>query len=116
MARHGQAEPADDGHDYPWRAPFAQSHANTKESNLDQTSPVHMYPLGVTAGDVWDMAGNVWEWTSDVRENNSKFASLKGGSYYWEKDSAKASAADVYFRWHGFFDSGFRVVVVPISR
>ena len=118
-ARHGQPEPTDDAHDYPWQGSFAQSHANTEESNLEQTSLVHMYPLGVTVGGVWDMAGNVWEWTYDeVRKDKDGdvWHNLKGGCYYWDKDRAKAAAAyDVHRRLRSNYN-GFRVVVVPISR
>ena len=55
---------------YPWGKNFDPANANTKESGLDQTTPVHMYPDGVRrfapAVEIWDLAGNVWEWTSDL--------------------------------------------------
>jgi hypothetical protein len=60
-ARHGATAPADEAVDYPWRGPFETWRANTEESNLIQTTPVHMYPDRRTAGGVWDMSGNVWE-------------------------------------------------------
>jgi len=61
------------------------------------------------------MAGNVWEWTMDEAEQAWFWA--KGGSWYDDKEQAKASTAD---DGHigGTWDNGvgFRVVVVPISR
>jgi formylglycine-generating enzyme required for sulfatase activity len=119
-ARTGQPAPADEALDYPWAGPFDPRRANTKESDLKQTTPVHMYPTGVTPAGVWDMAGNVWEWTKDEYQRDSDGAVwyyLKGGSYYRDANDAKASAADRLFArnyWPGY--DGFRVVVVPLSR
>ncbi len=119
-ARSGRPAPDDDAHDYPWRGPFDPAFANTKESNLQQASPVHLYPQGVTADGVWDMAGNVWEWTNwewtnDVAEQERFW--LKGGSWYYDKKRARASAADDWRLWNArLANFGFRVVVVPTSR
>ncbi len=118
-ARHGDPAPADDAIDYPWRGPFASWRANTKESNLDQTTPVHMYPDGRTAGGVWDMSGNAWEWTCDLHsrdKDGDAWYWMKGGAYWRDAESAQASAADWTFAWRRDVNFGFRVVVVPISR
>lgn len=48
-------------HAYLWGDPFDPTKANTKESRLNQTTPVHMYPHGATAKGVYDLSGNVWE-------------------------------------------------------
>src|SRR5690606_19440719 len=45
-ARCGHPAPADDSVDYPWRGPLEPWRANTAESDLGQTTPVHMYPDG----------------------------------------------------------------------
>ncbi len=75
-----------------------------------------MYPDGRTPGDVWDMSGNVWEWTSDRYEASSVAYYQKGGSFYYEAAVARASAADWGYALSRFDLSGYRVVVVPISR
>jgi len=115
-ARGGHPAPADDAVDYPWRGPFEPWRANTEESDLGQTTPVHMYPDGRTPGSVWDMSGNVWEWTSDRYKASFEAYYRKGGAYYSEAAMARASAADRDFANYRFDHLGFRVVVVPISR
>jgi formylglycine-generating enzyme required for sulfatase activity len=106
------------GQEYPWGATdFDPTCANTEESNLGQTTPVDMYLAGRTPDGVWDMAGNVFEWTADWQEQDQDRAWLKGGSWYWDKDYAKASAADDgHIGLVRPIDLGFRVVVVPLSR
>jgi hypothetical protein len=118
-ARHGAPPPADDATDYPWRGPFEASRANTNESGLEQTTPVHMYRHGQTADHVWDMAGNVWEWTCDLYRRDSDGDArywFKGGAYYSDADSVRASAAGRRRAGRRDYYRGCRVVVVPISR
>lgn len=45
--------------DYPWGENFVAANANTEESDLNQTTPVHMYPDGATPEGVFDLSGNV---------------------------------------------------------
>ncbi len=119
-ARSGRPAPKtrqEEEADYPWHGPFATWRANTeenKETDLGQTSPVHMYPGGVTAEGVYDLAGNVWEWTRDVAGSNSYW--LKGGSWYYSPEQARAAARDGYVPRFWYYYRGLRVVVVPVSR
>jgi len=103
-----------DKHAYPWGDVFDPANANTKESNLQQTTHVHMYPAGVTAEGVCDLSGNVWEWSTDWHEG--KYLYLKGGSYYGDKDNAKSSARSGNYPSLRYDFSGLRCVVVPIAR
>lgn len=115
-ARGGQQAPVNEAEDYPWHGPFDPTRANTEESAIGRTTPVHAYPSGRTAAGVWDMSGNVWEWTHDL--SSAGVARLKGGSWYHDASRATAAAAAVsrYLRGYWGGSSGFRVVVVPISR
>jgi len=99
---------------YPWgRDDFDATHANTEESNLNQTTPVHMYPAGATEDGVWDLSGNVWEWSNDVDDDGYPW--VKGGAWYWDADNAKSSARHYWLPNFRDSVSGFRCVVVPVS-
>jgi hypothetical protein len=67
-----------DGRLYPWGNewdinrgnfdPAAPGYRNHAIENIETlATPVDSYPLGVSPFDVWDMCGNVYEWTSTVR-------------------------------------------------
>ncbi len=108
------------GLEYPWgSAEFDPACTNTEESNLGQTTVVDMYPAGRTPEGVWDLAGNVFEWMADRDKENRDRVWVKGGSWAWDKDYAKAPAGGerVWFIRHDWsLNCGFRVVVVPLSR
>ena len=100
---------------YAWGKTFADWRCNSKESELSQPSPVHMYPDGRTPEGVWDLAGNIWEWSHDDYETYGK--KLCGGSY-WSvaKEVTVAAARSGYLPWSRYYYIGLRVVAVPISR
>lgn len=102
---------------YPWGPTFDPARANSEESGLGQTTPVDMYPDGQTPSGVWDMAGNVWEWTSsDDGDTKILFYYLAGGSWYNDASRVGSAARDWLNQWNWSVDLGFRVLVVPVSR
>lgn len=48
---------------FPWGEKFERGRANTAEAGFGGTTPVTHFPAGVSPFGVWDMAGNVFEWT-----------------------------------------------------
>jgi len=66
-AARGQA-----GREYPWGDGFDKEKCNFWESGLGRTSPVGIFKSGQSPYQLFDMAGNVWEWCSD----------WYGGDYY----------------------------------
>lgn len=48
---------------FPWGDQFERGRANTAEAGFGGTTPVTHFPAGVSPFGVWDMAGNVFEWT-----------------------------------------------------
>jgi iron(II)-dependent oxidoreductase len=87
-----------DGRVYPWGNDFDISKANTPQrwevlGKDGDTTPVGAFPGGVNAYGLYDMSGNVWEWTSSwykpypgntrITENyGEKYKVLKGGSWW----------------------------------
>ncbi len=54
-----------DGRVYPWGNEFVQTKLNCAESKVEKPTPVTKYTQGISEYGCFDMAGNVWEWTSD---------------------------------------------------
>jgi formylglycine-generating enzyme required for sulfatase activity len=98
--------------EYPWGNRFDPARANTSESNLRSTTPVAMYPAGASMYGVWDMAGNVWEWTSSCYPG---VYVVCGGSWFNYQVNARCAGDVHYCPDIRDRDLGFRVVVSPGS-
>ncbi|MBD3189170.1 MAG: SUMF1/EgtB/PvdO family nonheme iron enzyme, partial [Candidatus Heimdallarchaeota archaeon] len=95
-----------DGRKYPWGNSFSKNICNTKESNIEDTTPVNYYiNKGESPYGACDMAGNVWEWTASefkpypgsnfhYRQFEEEYKVLRGGSWDDEKDSARCATRD----------------------
>jgi len=68
-----------DGRKYPWGNEYTDGKCNSYHEGLEKTTPVDKYPKGVSPYGCYDMAGNVWEWTSTRRKLGWV---LKGGSWF----------------------------------
>jgi formylglycine-generating enzyme required for sulfatase activity len=115
---------------YPWDAPGSgrvtdyESEAgkkailartNTNESGIGGTSPVAMYPLGESKPyGLWDVAGNVWEWTDSWYDEEQTVRVVRGGSWYGYRRLARPSVRSGYYPDFSFRSLGFRLVS-PIS-
>jgi formylglycine-generating enzyme required for sulfatase activity len=55
---------------FPWGEKFERGRANTAEAGFGGTTPIAHFPAGVSPFGVWDMAGNVFEWTLSKWGNN----------------------------------------------
>jgi len=124
---------------YPWGNEWDETRCNTRELGLGGTTPVGIFPEGASPYGCLDMAGNVWEWTislwgedlseprfkypydpADGRENQEAgdevFRVVRGGAFYFDRRAARCACRSG-FNPHGDWsdNSGFRVVVFPIS-
>ncbi|MFF2327119.1 MULTISPECIES: SUMF1/EgtB/PvdO family nonheme iron enzyme [unclassified Streptomyces] len=118
---------------YPWGAGWTDDCANSEEAGFNATCTVGLFPRGRSPYGCYDMAGQVWEWTttlwgedmatpgfaypytSDGRENADAAPSvrrvLRGGCF----SSGRAKACCTYrgsLEPDGFWrGNGFRIVV-----
>jgi formylglycine-generating enzyme required for sulfatase activity len=75
-----------DGRSYPWGyAEPTEKHANF-DNILEKTTPIGTYPEGVSAFGLWDMGGNVLEWTE---RGSGSYHLVRGGSWYYDEDGLR---------------------------
>ncbi len=103
-----------DARTFPWGNEFVMHNANTpvRWGELKQegdTSPVGAFPGGVSPYGLYDVSGNVWEWTASwymaypgnerqTENYGKKYRTLKGGSW-WDCSFYKCGiSAPVYNR------------------
>jgi len=116
-----------DGRIFPWGDDADPNRANYSDTGIGTTSAVGCFPGGVSPYGVEDLSGNVWEWCrtkwqgsyEDYRDDNALEGSglrvLRGGSFYDLRRLARCAFRRGSYPDFGWDDSGFRVVVSPIS-
>lgn len=118
---------------FPWGDQASHEHANYGEGECckglaqgrDQwvnTSPVGSFPAN--AFGLYDMIGNVWEWTEDSYHNNYVGAPadgsawqgdgvnrvLRGGSWYFKSQNARTAYRGRNVPTYRYYNFGFRLV------
>lgn len=113
----------DDARVYPWGDDTTNilEYCNVTYSIKD-TTPVNRYPLGKSPLGVWDMSGNVWEWTCTDENNktwktfipgttNPKTLIVKGGSFMDYPEEATCYASENFSPNKQWPQIGFRVAI-----
>lgn len=118
------------GREYPFGEEFDPSCCNTIEAGIGHTTPVDRYPNGASEFGVYDLAGNVEEWTLDfyapypggvfIEDDLSKalgrrYRVLRGGSFARGGDLARCARRHGPFPAPEFRYRGFRLVVEPLE-
>jgi len=105
------------GFRYPWGTEWREDFANTEGSRLAQTVAVGLYPNGKSQQGVFDLAGNVWEWSRnlyvdkrDTLNNVDSSRCVRGGSCLDRAIYAQAIHRDAAPAGLRSKDLGFRVV------
>jgi formylglycine-generating enzyme required for sulfatase activity len=102
------------GHVYPWGDEWEDGVCNSGEAQLGETSPVGIFPRSRSPFGVDDMAGNVWEWCSDLWAATGRVA--RGGSWAFVAGycrSASRGRSEPGLRGGRL---GFRVAAVPSGK
>ena len=99
-----------DGRLYPWGDEFDRSFCNTKEGGLNSTSPVDRFPKGKSLYGCYDMAGNVWEWTSSFFDEEEDRMAVRGGSWLLNQALARCAARVRTLPYDWYLSLGFRCV------
>lgn len=113
---------------YPWGNDWQDDHCNADASSHFMTTPVGMYPQGVSPYGVHDLIGNVWEWVDgwvtvhaplpalaeadslleEIADRFQHLPILRGGCVGTNRDFARGSFRFVKYRpdewgdWVGF--------------
>jgi formylglycine-generating enzyme required for sulfatase activity len=85
----------DDGRDWPWGDVFDPERCACVESGCGWTVPVTAHREGAGPFGAEQLAGNVWEWVADLREDG--WRTVRGGSWLdhaWGVRASRALAAD----------------------
>lgn len=88
-----RAARGEDGRIYPWGNEFDPKKCNSVEGQIYRTTPVGLFPNGVSPHGMFDASGNVAEWTSswfkaypgqaeDLQDDyGEKYRTVRGGSW-----------------------------------
>jgi formylglycine-generating enzyme required for sulfatase activity len=104
--------------EYPWADESRQPDPKllNYDNNVGATTPVGSYPEGATPEGLYDMAGNVWEWTNSWYDEITRSDRvLRGGS--WDNFAGGCRSAYRLNRSPDYRSNyvGFRLVFVPQS-
>ena len=118
-----------EGRAYAYGPAFEVEAGNTFESHIRRTTPAGVFPAGRTPEGIYDLSGNVWEWTvtiyhpyndetGDVEDPADAAARrvVRGGSWYGSQLGARAAYRYLSHPDDRLVDVGCRVVRRPPSQ
>ena len=104
------------GRKFPWGNTFNRQNCNNLEVGYHDTSEVTEFANGVSQYGVYDLCGNVWEWTSTpVRPDNQEARVMRGGSWASPNEGVQATTRGYDRVERRRRDLGFRCVRDPKS-
>ncbi|MCF8216105.1 MAG: SUMF1/EgtB/PvdO family nonheme iron enzyme [Chlorobium sp.] len=112
--RHGEA--VQKVREYPWADEKGEpcSTLLNYNDNVGATTRVGSYPEGATPEGLYDMAGNVWEWTDSWWDDTTRSRRvIRGGGWSDDAGSCRSSYRSGSTPGHRSYDVGFRPVFVP---
>ena len=117
-----------DGLEFPWGNDFAADRANTLETGLFQTTPVGVFPAGLSPFGLADMAGNVEEYVADFNEAypggqfvhddlvdiHGRYQVARGGCFARFRDLARTRRRHGHNPRSAAYAMGFRLAEDPV--
>lgn len=78
-----------DGRLYPWGTEWKAAAVPPPDEGRVRRPPTNVddYPQGASPFGVWDMVGDVWQWTDEYVDEHTQAAIIRGGSYYHAQGS-----------------------------
>lgn len=70
-----------EGRIYPWGNDLGKNKCNNYETDIKKTSPVGIFENDLTIEGVYDLGGNVCEWTSSFYDKDKDYYVVRGGSW-----------------------------------
>ncbi|NIL97969.1 MAG: SUMF1/EgtB/PvdO family nonheme iron enzyme [Planctomycetales bacterium] len=101
---------------YPWGDVLDQGQANVWSAAVGGTAEVDAFPNGASASGLYQLAGNVWEWTADDAGEMVETAMIAGGNLILPGPMKiiRGGAFDTYFENQASCD--YRSVARPTDR
>jgi formylglycine-generating enzyme required for sulfatase activity len=90
---------------YPWGNAVKPNTVPTEDHSRRPriATDVDSYPAGASPFGVQDLIGNVWQWTDEYEDNHTRFAILRGGSFYRPDGSVWYFPMNTQLSEHGKF-------------
>jgi formylglycine-generating enzyme required for sulfatase activity len=114
---------------YPWGHEWDATKCNNDELEIGSTTPVGIFPEGISPYGCLDMAGNVWEWTMSSQETNLRvteegnegsdkltWQALRGGAWNYNRTDTRCNSRKTNLPSIQADNYGFRVVSILGSR
>lgn len=116
---------------YPWGNEFDTDCALTEETGFNGRGVVGAYPRGRSPYGLWDMSGNLWEWTrsiyraeysyryqfkdgrEDLERPDTWSRVVRGGGYFWNAQNVRSASRSWFGPSYRSVSSGFRLCVSP---
>ncbi len=97
-----------EGRKYPWGNEWDKNKCNNRELGIGRTTKAGFFSAGKTPGNIYDMAGNVREWTGIEEEFVHV---LRGGSRYHGAADCRVASRDWDHPGNRDADVGFRLAL-----
>jgi serine/threonine-protein kinase len=83
-----------EGDRYPWGNASPDRSSSNYGRHYRGPTVVGAFSAGRSHADCWDLAGNVWEWCTDIVKNGAPRRVVKGGAYDYSSDALQLTSLD----------------------